>query len=181
MRLYTPVALAGLVLILTQPVPRAQDSKAEQERAVAQIKKLGGKVEVDRERPDAPVVGVDLSHAKVIDASLEHLKGLTTVERLLLRDTTVTDDGMVYLRGLTDLEALELGRTKVTDKGLGRLKGLTRLETLGLENATAISDAGLPHLKGLARLRKLDLRGTGVTDAGARDLQKALPKVKIVR
>jgi Leucine-rich repeat (LRR) protein len=204
MRRYAALALAGMVLVLTQPLLRAQDGQAGQERAIAEIKKLGGKVEVDPKRPSVPVVGVNLKHAKVVDASLEHLKGLTELEILFLEDTKVTDDGLVYLKGLTDLEALELSRTKVTDKGLEHLivftklqrldlggtgvtdkglehlKGLTRLETLSLENARGVSDLGLVHLKGLTNLRKLNLVGTKVTDAGVRDLRQALPKVEII-
>lgn len=205
MKLYTPMALlVGIFLVVPQPMVRAQGNKREQTRAIAEIKKLGGTVEVDRKSSEMPVVGVNLKHTKVVDASLEHLQGLTTLQRLYLKDTAVTDDGIVYVKGLTNLEVLELGRTKVTDntlgylkgltklqrldlggtevtdKGLAHLKGLTRLETLNLENTREVSDVGLMHLKGLTSLRKLDLHGTKVTDAGVRVLQKTLPKLEIV-
>ncbi len=206
MRLCAPLALAGAFLVMAQPVMlRAQDSRAKQERAIAEIKKLGGKVEVDRRNPDLPVVvAVDLKHTKVIDASLEHLKGLTDIEILFLKDTAVTDEGLGSVKGLTNLEVLELGRTKVTNKGLeylkgfvklqrldlggtqvtdaglAHLKGLTSLETLNLENTGGISDLGLVHLKGLNSLRKLNLKGTKVTGAGVGDLQKTLPKVSVI-
>jgi hypothetical protein len=185
MRLNAPLALVAIFLIAPQPVLRAQDSEAKIERAIAEIKKLGGKVEVDAKSAGTPVVSVDLKHTKAVDASLEHLKGLTRVQILFLKDTEVTDDGLVYLKGLTDLEALELGRTKVTDKGLEHLKrfaklqsldlggsqvtdkglehiqGLTRLETLSLENVKGVSDRGLVRLKGLTNLRTLNLAGGG--------------------
>ena len=204
MRLYAPLALVGVFLFMTQPMLRIQDSKTEKERAIAEIKKLGGEIEVDTKSPDMPVVGVNLKHVKEVDASLEHLKGLTGLQKLILKDTEVTDDGIVYVKGLTNLEVLELSRTKVTDKGLvhlkgftklrrldlggtevtdkglERLKGLTSLETLSLENTSGVSDFGLVHLKRLTNLRKLNLSGTRVTDAGVQDLQKALPKVKII-
>ncbi len=180
MKLYVPLALAGVFLVAIQPMLRAQDGKAKQERAIAEIKKLGGKVEVDISRPDRPVVGVDLKHTRVIDASLEHLQGLTRLEKLYLKDTQVTDDGIVYIKGLTDLEVLELGRTKVTDKALEHLKGFTKLQTLDLAG-TEITNKGLGDLKGLSQLQTLDLGGTKVTKTGIDDLQKALPKVKIIR
>ena len=123
MRLYAPMVLVGMFLVVTQPVLRAQDKDAAKERAIAEIKKLGGRVEVDGKRPGMPVVEVDLKHTKVVDASLEHLKGLTALERVFLKETTVTDSGMVYIKGLTNIEVLELSRTKVTDKGLEHLKG----------------------------------------------------------
>src|SRR4249919_1878112 len=100
MRLYAPMFLAGLFLVVTSSVLRAQDKEAANERAIAAIKRLGGKVEVDRNRPGLPVVEVDLRHTKVIDASLEHLAGLKTLERVSLKETTVTDSGIVYIKGL---------------------------------------------------------------------------------
>jgi hypothetical protein len=204
MRRYASMAVGGLFLVMTQPMLRAQDSKAEKERAIAEIKKLGGEVEVDTNRPGSPVVGVNLKHTKEVDASLEHLQGLTELQRMSLKGTKITDSGVATIKGLTNLEVLELGRTKVTDKGLEhlkgflklqrldlggtqvtdkgleRLKGLTGLKTLSLENTTGVSDSGLVHLKGLTNLRKLNLGGTKVTDAGVQDLQKALPKVTII-
>jgi len=38
---------------------------------------------------------------------------------------------------------------------------------------------GLAHLKGLDNLKELKLDDTHVTDASAKDLQEALPQVKI--
>jgi hypothetical protein len=46
---------------------------------------------------------------------------------------------------------------------------------------TNVGDAGLQHLKGLTRLQLLEIGGTNVTDAGVKDLQKALPKAYITR
>jgi len=39
----------------------------------------------------------------------------------------------------------------------------------------------LQYLKGLTQLQWLFLDGTKVTDAGVQDLQKALPKLEILR
>jgi hypothetical protein len=203
MRLYPPMTLIGLFLVLPHPELRAQDGKVERDRAVAEIQKLGGTVELDRRSPGMPVIGVNLKHTRVLDASLEHLKGLTDLEKLLLQDTTVTDDGLVRVKGLTRLEVLELGRTKVTDKGLlhlrgfaklrsldlggtevtdaglAHLSGLGSLDTLSLDRVAGVSDRGLVHLKGLTNLRTLNLAGTQVTGAGVQELQKALPRVTI--
>ena len=44
---------------------------------------------------------------------------------------------------------------------------------------TQVTDAGLVHLKGLTNLEKLYLNSTHVTDAGATELKKALPKYNI--
>ncbi len=205
MKPYAPLALLGILLLAPQPLLRAADSRAEKERAIAAIQKLGGVVDVDSKNPDKPVVGVNLKYTKVDDASLEHLKGLGTLEVLRLQGTTVTDDGLVYLKGLTNIEALELSRTKVTDrglkhltgfsklqhldlggtevtdKGLEHLKKLINLETINLSEATGVSDAGLVHLKALTKLSKLNLAGTKVTEAGIQELRKVLPKATITR
>jgi hypothetical protein len=220
--------LACGLLLLASFVSGAAELTPEQQRAIAQVKKMGGKVEIDKGSPIGSVVGVDLSETKVIDASLEHLKALTGLQVVILKGTRVTDDGVARLKGLTDIEALELSRTRVTDKGLEYLKGfpnlrrldlggtqitddglehlrgLTRLETLSLAG-TRVTDAGLVHVKRLAKIRTLDLSGTRVTDAclehlrglntlrkidltdskvtpeGTAAIQRALPKVRVVR
>jgi Leucine-rich repeat (LRR) protein len=196
--------LIGVLLALPQPMLRARDSKAKTEQAIAAIKKLGGKVELEKQGPKMQVVAVDLKHTKIMDASLEHLKGLTKLQTLFLVDTSVTDDGLVYVKGLTNLEVLELGRTNVTDKGLvhligftrlksldlgatqitakglEHLKGLTQLETLSLEKARGVNDLGLVQLKGLTNLRTLNLRGTNVSTAGVQELRRALPNLRII-
>lgn len=51
---------------------------------------------------------------------------------------------------------------------------MTASENLYLSN-TRVTDAGLEHLRGLMQLRFLDLRGTQVTEAGVRELERALP------
>jgi len=72
---------------------------------------------------------LDLSHSKVTDAGLEHLKGLTRLQTLALSECMkVTDAGLERLKGLTQLQTLVLTRTQVTDAGLEHLKGLTQLE-----------------------------------------------------
>ena len=48
-------------------------------------------------------------------------------------------------------------------------------------DGTRISDAGLAHLKELTKLSSLDINGSQVTEAGVRDLQQALPSLKIYR
>jgi hypothetical protein len=44
-----------------------------------------------------------------------------------------------------------------------------------------VTDAGLVHLKGRKKLSYLDLKLTQVTNAGVKELQQALPSLKIVR
>jgi hypothetical protein len=73
---------------------------------------------------------------------------------------------------------LDLQSTRATDAGLAHLGGLIGLEALDLSN-TRITDKGLQLLKGLTNLRSLGLANTKTTFQGRRDLQEALPVVKL--
>jgi Leucine-rich repeat (LRR) protein len=147
---------------------------------------------------------LDLSKSGVSDVGIAHLKRLTGLQWLILKDCPISDAGLAEIRGLTHLVLLGLNGTRITDEGLVHLegfsgiqhlyfthaeigdagleylKGLSALQTLYL-NDTKVTDAGLAHLKGLTRLTILNLAGTRVTDAGVQDLQRALPKAKIIR
>jgi Leucine-rich repeat (LRR) protein len=59
---------------------------------------------------------------------------------------------------------------------MGPIGHLSRLERLEI-NGTKLTDAG--HLKGLPSLKRLDLFHSRVTDAGMRELQQALPNLRI--
>ena len=76
----------------------AAEPSAEQAKAVAEIRKLAGKVTVDEESPGKPVKSVDLPHTKVTDAGLVHLEGLTQLRGLALMQTRVTDAGVKRLQ-----------------------------------------------------------------------------------
>jgi Leucine-rich repeat (LRR) protein/tRNA A-37 threonylcarbamoyl transferase component Bud32 len=150
---------------------------------------------------DWHVVCVILNNNPVGAARLEHLKPLTKLERLDLKQainddelaqiepltsllvlqlsgSPVSDAGLVHLQKLTNLSVLFLNGTKVTDAGLERLKPLTNLGVLFLES-TKVSDAGLIHLKPLARLGELDLGSTQVGDDGMVYL-KPLTKLSVL-
>jgi hypothetical protein len=124
--------------------------------------------------------GLNLSQTRVTDAGLVHLKGLTNLRWLLLARDRVTDAGLVHLGGLTSLRDLVLSSTFITDASLVSLKGLSNLITLDLAR-TQITDRGLKHLTGFTALEELKLTGTSVTDAGVRDLQEALPQLRVIR
>ena len=148
--------------------------------AIAAIEKLGGEVGYDEESPDRPIATVRLAGTKVTEAHLVHMKGLTSLKHLELRDTQVADAGLVHLKGLTDLQLLLLSNTQITDAGLEHLRGLTNLTFLGLVG-TKVTDEGLENLNGLTALIQLDLSHTQVTEEGIEKLQEALPNCEISR
>jgi Leucine-rich repeat (LRR) protein len=126
----------------------------------------------------------DLRSLKLIsertDPGLEHLAGLTNLRSLYVF-APVTDTELEHLKGMTQLEELTLNGTKVTDAWLEHVKKMSGLKRLGLDLCSNVTDAGLKHMQGLTKLESLDLAGTGVTDAGVEELQRALPRAKIIR
>ena len=166
-----------------------QENEA-QEHAIAELRSLGARVEVDDTAPGRPVRSVDLADIYPNDTDLEHLKvfsklqtldlgssegttddglerlqGLTSLRTLSLLATRITDDGLKYLKGMRDLRTLSLKWVKINGAGLAHLKGLTNLQSLDLA-FTGVSDGGLGNLAGLTSLRTLDLESTDITDEG---------------
>jgi hypothetical protein len=127
----------------------AAEAVPQEAKVIADIKKLGGFVELDEISPEKSVIGVSLKNTKVTNAWLEELKGLP------------------------NLRALSLSHTKVTNAGLKHLKGLAKLQYLDL-SSTKVTSSGLEHLKGLENLRYLDVRRTKVVEV--KDLERALPE-----
>src|SRR4051794_10660117 len=146
----------------------------DRDRAVAEIRRLGGRVQVDPARPGKPVIEVDLSLGKDApgvagDKQLEALRHFPELRRLYLGGTRVTGDGLAQLRPLKDLRQLDLRGTSVTGAGLGHLKAAVPLEGLNLFNCP-VDDKDLAGLKDFPSLEALDLGGTRVTDAGLTSL-----------
>src|SRR6266851_2440283 len=86
----------------------ADESKTDESKAVARVKKLQGTVDVDDSAPGKPVVGVSLVAC------------------------TFTDDDLALLATFEKLQSLNLGLSSVTDTGLAQVKKLGKLETLEL-------------------------------------------------
>jgi len=111
------------------------------------------------------VEAFDLSGTQITDAGLQHLAGMSQLDTLSLDNTRVTNAGLVHLAGLPRLQRLCLRSTAISDAGLQHLAGMSQLETLSLDN-TRVTNAGLVHLAGLTHLEGLWLDETQITDAG---------------
>jgi serine/threonine protein kinase len=149
----------------------ASGAHADESRAIAELKKLGARIERDGDQPGQPALRVDLSHTKVLDAGLKGIKELKNLRWLNLQSTKVTDAGLKEIKELKNLQELDLLHTEVTDAGLKELKELKSLQTLNL-GLNRITDAGLKQLKELKSLQTLSLNDTEVTDAGLKDLKE---------
>jgi internalin A len=161
--------LCGVVswLVLIASAPLCADDA--EDKAVAFVEKLGGRVARDEKLPGKPVNGVQLSFSAVTDAGLKELAPLQNLTRLGLDSTKVTDAGLKELVTLKNLQELYLYHTQVTDMGLKELARLKNLTTLEL-TYTKVTNTGLKELAPLKNLTALRLSYTQVTDAGLKGL-----------
>jgi len=111
------LSVALLLAVVTLGCGETSDqpnSASERDAVVAAVENLDGLIEYDEESSDRPIVGVVFFDTFwVTDANLELLKGVTSLQRLVLVGTKVTDDGLEHLKGLTSLQALNLGETQI--------------------------------------------------------------------
>jgi internalin A len=107
-RLPASLVLVGCVL---GPVAPARADDAE-DKAIAFVEKLGGKVTRDDKRPGKPVVAVNLYGTKMTDADLKELTALKGLTTLRLGSTKVTDAGLRELAAFKSLTELHLASTK---------------------------------------------------------------------
>jgi Leucine-rich repeat (LRR) protein len=102
---------------------------------------------------------LDLSHTKVTDAGLEHLRGLENVRELVCYYAEyLTEDGIAHIAGWKKLEKLNLRGTQVTSKVFERLAKIESLRELDIA-FTQIDDEGFEHLALLPRLERLAIGG----------------------
>jgi hypothetical protein len=157
----------------------AADPQAEA-RVTADIVKMRADVLRDTTLPGQPPTRVSFWGTKVTDAYLKELAPLAHLNLLDLRGTQVTDTGLKELPALPALSELDLSETQVTDAGLKELARLPKLDSLHLDK-TRVTDAGLKELARLKQLRGVTLwQCPAVTEAGAKELQRALPKAHVV-
>ncbi|KAJ7945040.1 putative F-box/LRR protein [Quillaja saponaria] len=106
---------------------------------------------------------LDLSRClKVNDAGIRHLLSISTMEKLLISETSVTTDGVKLLSSLGKLTFLDLGGLPVTDTALSCLQVLKKLWYLDLWGSK-ISNRGVAVLNMFPKLSYLNLAWTSVT------------------
>src|SRR5262249_42341614 len=95
--------LAGLGRGPAPPPPQAADPGpplSGRQRALAETRQLGGKVEPDEADPEARGLRVDLRGARDPDEGLRRVRALGAVRVLDLSSTAVSDPALRYLEGL---------------------------------------------------------------------------------
>ena len=129
---FVQIVLLPALLVAVGPRATAGETSAEQEEAIAAIKKMKGFVEFDTQRPGKPVIKVHLYAGKTAGIGLAPLAKLPETEWIGLHLSDVTEADLEYLKGLTRLRQLGLANIRLTDAGVKRLEGITTLEILYL-------------------------------------------------
>lgn len=95
----------------------------EKTKAISMIEDdLGGKVKIDFNQSNLPVIGVNFSGAGIADSDLAILNSFSQLHNLDLANTNITNEGLTHVYGLTQLQSINLGGTKVTKDGIDKLK-----------------------------------------------------------
>src|SRR5258708_29019073 len=165
---WTATGVAVLAVLILTPADRADEDTKPTEMLGRIVP-----VAVDTKRPERPVIGVDLSHSRITDEELKHLKEFKDLRTLNLSwNQFLTEAGLKELKELKSLQTLDLSyNLGVRDAWLKHLKGFQSLQSLNLRS-TGITDAGLKALKELQSLRTLNVTDTNVTDAGVKELKQ---------
>lgn len=117
----------------------AAPPRAEQEKAVAAIERLGGKVTFDETRPGKPVVGVDFTLTRASNADLHCLTPLTQLRSLSLGLSEVTGNGLGRVAGLAELEELNFVSMNVGLAEMERLAACPGCEVWASRAATSLT------------------------------------------
>jgi hypothetical protein len=146
-------------------VQRGGKPKTQREKIVDAVAVKGGRILIDKEQLDQPVITADLHGFRSPGVILDAVGPLTKTATLILYNTDVSDADLERLRGLPVLYTLNLTSTRITDAGMAIIRTLINLHELYLDN-TSVGDAGLQQITGLPYLRMLELSRTKVTDQG---------------
>jgi internalin A len=124
---------------------------------------LGGKVERDAA---GHVVAVNLRGAWVDDVEMIDIARLPKLQRLDLSHTRITDEGMLHLKPASQIEDLNLYYAEwVTDQGMMAIKNWKKLKRLNVRG-TRISNGTLEIVSHMPQLEALDISNTQITDNG---------------
>jgi Leucine-rich repeat (LRR) protein len=110
------------------------------------------------------LTSLDLSHTRITDEGLLHLKSVTQIQDLnLYYAEQITDQGMTAIKGWKNLKRLNVRGTRISDGTLAIVGTLTGLESLDVAY-TQITDNGLDALVPLTQLRELSLGRSKLSD-----------------
>ncbi|WP_425400933.1 hypothetical protein [Aeoliella sp.] len=126
------------------------------------------------------IESVNLSDSPLEPGDLAMLRHLRGVESLNLTGCEITDDALVHVAQCESLTKLFVGYTPITDEGIKHLRSLPNLQELSV-TGTAVTDKSISHLQDMPSLRTVDTGSTGVSYAGRRALNNAVPPILVKR
>ena len=141
---------------------RWRRQQAEQRKAVAAVKELGG--------------SASFRYTSYAGLFFERHNAEND---FLLPEKNLHDDDLKIFESAEMTKGLMLFKNEITDDGLVHLKNLRHLRFLDLRRNPGITDEGLKHLENLHEMETLVLINTKVTAAGVAELQKKMPRAKI--
>lgn len=124
---------------------------------------LGGKVQRDAA---GNVVAVNLRGTWVDDVEMIDIARLPNLQRLDLSHTRITDEGMLHLKPASQIEELNLYYAEwVTDQGMTAIKNWKKLKRLNVRG-TRIANGTLEIVSNMPQLEALDISNSQITDNG---------------
>jgi len=131
--------------------------------SAASIEQIGGKAEVDS---SGNIVAINLRGSWVNDADMIELGRLPHLRRLDLSHTRISDEGLLHLKAAPAITELNLFYSEwITDQGLTAIRNWKQLKRLNLRG-TRISDGTLALVAKLPGIEALDIANTQITDNG---------------
>jgi internalin A len=120
---------------------------------------------------------LDLSHTRITDEGLLHLKPAKQIRDLnLFYAEQITDQGMTAIRDWKDLKRLNVRGTRIFDGTMAIVSGLPQLEALDI-SYTQVTDNGLDGLVPLTKLKELSI-GRSKLNQGALEVLRLLPTLE---
>lgn len=134
---------------------------------------LGGQVKRDA---SGNVTAVNLAGTWVNDSEMLDLPALPHLERLDLSHTRISDEGLLHLKPARRIQDLNLlYAEQITDQGMSAIKDWKQLIRLNVRG-TRIGDGTLSIVAKLSQLESLDLANTAITENG---LEGLIPLTRI--
>jgi hypothetical protein len=120
---------------------------------------------------------INLSHTKITDIGLAHLRPLQKVTQLICYYCDyITDGGIAYLKQWRNLESLNLRGTEITSRVFEHLASMKRLRMLDV-GFSRVNDDGFDALANLEALEELHIGGDKMSGL-ALPLLRLLPSLK---
>jgi len=122
---------------------------------------------------------IHISNSLIGDGTLETMSRLKELTSIGFQNNRFTDDGFKWLEHMPQLTDLWVGSAgRVSDAAMPHFAKLTNLKILELQSSV-VTDAGIMQLKDIKSLKGLILCGGSVTKEGARELEAAIPGLKV--